>query len=180
MTLKTRFILPLLLALSGCVFIPDFYSPEMADGYSDAEKGIAAFNRADYQQALQFLAPAAEKGDIDAQYMVGMIHLYGLAGYKNSFAAQKWLTLAAQAGQRAAQEQLAFLYNDELSSVYNPIDAYHWFSTIIADRPQYQEKLNNLEWTLRSRGLLATAKTIPDPKKPRYKGVDYNSLFPLR
>lgn len=107
-------------------------------------------------------------------------YLYGLTGVKNSYAAQKWLTLAAQSGQRAAQEQLAFFYQDELMPLYNPINSYYWFSVIIGDHPEYREKMQNMEWTLRSRGLLATAQTMPKPVKKRYKGVDFNSLFPLR
>ena len=94
--------------------------------------------------------------------------------------AQKWLTLAADKGQRAAQEQLAFLYRDELTPLYNPINAYHWFSIIVGDNPQYLEHLQNLEWTLRSRGLLSTAQSLPRPKEKLYKGIDFNSLFPLR
>ena len=94
--------------------------------------------------------------------------------------AQKWLTLAANEGQRAAQEQLAFLYRDELTPLYSPVNAYHWFSVIIGDNPQHRENLENLEWPLRSRGLLATAQSLPRPREKLYKGIDFNSLFPLR
>ena len=80
----------------------------------------------------------------------------------------------------AAQEQLAFFYQDDLTPLYNPIDSYYWFSVIIGDHPEYREKMQNMEWTLRSRGLLSTAQSMPRPAEKRYKGVDYNSLFPLR
>ncbi len=172
-------IFPLLLFVSACAFIPNFFEPKLA-GHTGVEKGIEAFNTANYPQALHYLAQPAENGDMDAQYIVGMIHLYGLAGVKNSYAAQKWLTLAAQSGQRAAQEQLAFFYQDELMPLYNPINSYYWFSVIIGDHPEYREKMQNMEWTLRSRGLLATAQAMPKPVEKRYKGVDFNSLFPLR
>ena len=114
------------------------------------------------------------------QYLVGMIYLYGLAGVKHSYVAQKWLTLAAQAGQKAAQEQLAFFYKDDLTPLYNPIDSYYWFSVIIADHPEYRENMQNLEMILRTRGLLATTQSMPKPVEKRYKGVNFNSLFPLR
>jgi len=97
--------------------------------------------------------------------------------------AQKWLTLAAENGQTAAQELLAFLYRDELTPLYNPINAYQWFSVIIGNKPEHLDKLKTLEWSLRSRGLLATAQSnIPRPKENLYKGLklNYNSLFPLR
>lgn len=177
--MKALFFLPVFLWLSACVFMPDYFSTGFSP-HTNIEKGVAAFNTADYPDALKHLAEPAERGDMDAQYMVGMIYLYGLAGVKNSYAAQKWLTLAAQAGQRAAQEQLAFFYQDDLMPLYNPIDAYYWFSIIIGDHPEYRQKMRDLEWTLRSRGLLATAQAMPKPVEKRYKGVDFNALFPLR
>lgn len=167
------------LCLASCSIIEDYYG-EGPTPYSKKDKGVAAFEMSNYQTALDYLSEPAEKGDVDAQYMIGMIHMYGLNGKKNSYLAQKWLTLAARNGHRASQEQLAFLYRDELTPLYNPIDAYYWFSIIIEDMPQHIEKLQNLEWTLRSRGLLSTAQSIPRPKETMYKGVNYNSLFPLR
>ena len=150
---------------------------------TDMNRGMAAFDMANYPAALSYFGAAADQGDIDAQYMTGMIYMYGLAGTKNTYMAQKWLTLAAQEGQKAAQELLAFLYHDETTPLYNPINAYQWFSIIIGNNPQYQNKLQNLEWMLRSRGLLATAQSsMPQPKEYMYKGLElnYNSLFPLR
>ncbi len=180
MRFTTTVLLCALLTLSsGCALVPDFYTPDM-EAHTDTERGIEAFNTADYPKALKYMGPLADDGDPDAQYIVGMIYLYGLAGVKNTYTAQKFLTFAAQQGQRAAQEQLAFLYQDDLTPVYNPIDAYYWFSVIIGDHPQYRSKLENLEWTLRSRGLLEQARSMSKPIEPRYKGIDYNSLFPLR
>ena len=165
--------------LASCALVEDFLGFGSVP-VSQKEKGVAAFDMANYQTALDYLAEPAEKGDEDAQYLIGMIHLYGLNGKKNSYTAQKWLTLAAHNGHRAAQEQLAFLYRDELTPLYNPIDAYYWFSVIAEDMPQHIEKLQTLEWTLRSRGLLATAQSMPRPKEKLYKGINYNALFPLR
>lgn len=177
--MKKLFVFVLASFLTACALVEDYHTQQKPSN-SEMEKAIAAFDTANYPAALDYLAKPAEKGDSDAQYMVGMIYLYGLAGIKNSYMAQKWLTLAAENGQKAAQEQLAFLYRDELTPIYNPINAYHWFSVIIEDNPQYREKLQSLEWTLRSRGLLAIAQTMPRPKEKLYKGVNYNSLFPLR
>ncbi len=177
--MKSLLIFPVVLWLSACVLLPDPFSVGFT-AHTDIEKGLNSFNAADYPRALEYLSEPAQNGDMDAQYIVGMTYLYGLAGVKNSYAAQKWLTLAAQSGQRAAQEQLAFFYQNELTPLYNPIDSYYWFSVIIGDHPEYREKMQNMEWTLRSRGLLATAQSMPKPIEKRYKGIDYNSLFPLR
>ena len=179
MNMKKIFILFFVSFLSSCSVIEDYRSAETTP-ISKKERGIYAFDMANYQTSLDYLADPAEKGDVDSQYLVGMIHLYGLNGKKNSYLAQKWLDIAAQKGHRAAQEQLAFLYRDELNPLYNPVDAYYWFSIIIEDMPQHIEKLQNLEWSLRSRGLLAKAQSMPRPRETMYKGMNYNALFPLR
>lgn len=165
--------------LSSCALWEDYHFLTRTS-FTNFDKGVKAFDMANYQSSLQYLAQPAEQGNVDAQYMVGMIHMYGLAGTKNSYMAQKWLTMAANAGHRPAQEQLAFFYRDELTPLYNPINAYYWFNELIEERPQYLEKLQNLEWTLRSRGLLSTARSMPKPKASHYEGMDYNDLFPLR
>ncbi len=177
--MKKLIIFVLALFLTSCALIDDYSKPHQ-ESFTETEKGINAFDTANYQAALDYLIAPAEKGDADAQYIVGMIYLYGLAGTKNSYTAQKWLTLAAEEGHRAAQEQLAFLYDNELAPLYNPVNAYHWFSIIIGDFPQYRGKLQNLEWALRSRGLLSAAQTMPLPREKQYKGVNFNYLFPLR
>lgn len=102
---------------------------------------------------------------MDAQYMVGMIYLYGLAGVKNSYTAQKWLTLAAQSGQRAAQEQLAFFYQDDLTPLYNPIDSYYWFSVIIGDHPEYREKCRIWNGLCAAAACCQRRKACPDRLK---------------
>lgn len=176
--MKKLLAIVLFLSLTSCVLVEDYQHQETP--FSELDKGISAFNSADYQKAMHYLTGPAENGNPDAQYIIGMIYLYGLTDVKNLYMAQKWLTMAANEGQQAAQEQLAFLYRNEYTALYNPVNAYHWFSIIIGDNPQHQENLQNLEWTLRSRGLLATAQTLPQPKGKRYKGVNFNSLFPLR
>ena len=172
----------MLCLLTACSLIEDHLAGQ-DQMKTDMSQGISAFDSTNYPAALRHFSRAAEDGNVDAQYMVGMIYMYGLAGMKNSYMAQKWLNQAAQNGQEAAQELLAFLYRDEQTPLYNPVSAYQWFSIIIGNKPQYQEKLQNLEWTLRSRGWLSTAQaSMPRPKEYLYKGLElnYNSLFPLR
>ena len=177
--MKNLFALIFVFSLSACSFMSDIF-PDPVSGHSSVDKGITAFNTANYQQALEYMTEPAEQGNMDAQYIVGMIYLYGLSGVKDCYTAQKWLHQAAQSGQRAAQEQLAFLYMNRFTPLYNPIDAYFWFSVIIGDHPQHREEMQNLKWSLQNNGLLSEVDSIPMPEEKRYKGVDYNDLFPLR
>lgn len=162
--MKPLLLLPVVLWLSACVLVPDYFSTGFSP-HTKVERGIAAFNTANYPEALKYLAEPAENGDMDAQYMVGMIYLYGLAGVKNSYTAQKWLTLAAQSGQRAAQEQLAFFYQDDLTPLYNPIDSYYWFSVIIGDHPEYREKCRIWNGLCAAADYCQQRKACPDRSK---------------
>lgn len=166
--------------LSSCVFWPNDYSNW--NGGDSFKEGVTAFNTSRYALALEKLKEPAERGNIDAQYLMGLIYRYGLTGEKNSFLAEKYLNMAANNGQTAAQVQLAFLYQDRNAPLYNPLAAYRWFEIVVGSRPQYQQELQNLRWTLQTQGLLLKVKSldIPDPKFVYYRGVDYNDLFPPR
>ena len=87
--------------LTACALIEDHITGRDTL-QSEMSQGIASFDMSNYPAALSYFGAAADQGDIDAQYMVGMIHMYGLAGTKNTYIAQKWLTLAAENGQKAA------------------------------------------------------------------------------
>ncbi|HBO58934.1 MAG TPA: hypothetical protein DD624_03380 [Alphaproteobacteria bacterium] len=171
---KRLILCALMLFSTACVLLP---SDTLDAERTDVDRGRAAFERANYAQALEFLVPEAEKGDMDAQYTVGLIYRFGLIGEINSYLAQKYLLMAANQGHYAAQEQLAFLYSEPYQPLYNPIDAYHWYKVISARSSAYQAKLDDLHWYLKSRGLLEKAEKLPIPKEQRYHGINYNSLF---
>jgi TPR repeat protein len=52
---------------------------------------------------------AAEKGEPDAEYLVGMRHIRGKGVAKNPFTARGWLAKAAARGHEAARLELAKL-----------------------------------------------------------------------
>lgn len=167
------------MTLSSCIFLPNYFDDNQGFAHKKSQ-GFTLFEKANYKEALPYLAKDAERGDRDAQYMVALIHFYGLAGEKNGYLAQKWFTLAANQGHKPAQVQLAFLYKDEMSPLYNPLNAYHWFSLIVDDYPEYENHLRNLEVFLYRRGVLSEAKKMPRPYTDSYSGADFNSLFLLR
>lgn len=84
-----RILICCLLTLSaGCVFLDtDMISyGQKADGF---DEGVVAFNTSDYQAALRMLQAPAENGNVDAQYLLGLIYINGLAdGRRNSYMAE--------------------------------------------------------------------------------------------
>lgn len=79
---------------------------------------------------IKQLRARAEKGDVIAQYDLGLYYASGNTAAKNENEAQNWLTRAANQGDANAQYQLAKLY--ERTSYPDYIQAYKWFSLSLA------------------------------------------------
>jgi hypothetical protein len=69
---------------------------------ADFERGMAAYERGDYDIALQELTQPAEAGDADAQFMLGRMYARGAGVIQDFVEAYKWYNLAAAGGQRLA------------------------------------------------------------------------------
>lgn len=174
-----RFLFAFLLFLSGCILMEDFDFPNL--DRTEFGLGKEYFDHADYYTAKIHLEKAANQGDPDAQYMIGLMYLYGLGCERDLWNAQSYLQTAATAGHLWAQETLGRIYQDRYTPLYNPIDAYYWFSTAAKRNPGwYDAELNSLHANLAAKGLLEQLDAMPPIRDAYYKGVNYNSLFPYR
>lgn len=90
-----RRLLPLVLLAAGCHSAP-------TDGWS-------AYQRGDYATALATWKPAAESGDADAQFLVGVIFDEGQGVPPSRTEAAKWYRRAAEQGHAPAQTNLGVL-----------------------------------------------------------------------
>lgn len=83
------------------------------------DRGIAAYRNGEQAQAIKLLQPLAARGDVQAQYYLGLSHEY-------SPEAAKWLRKAAEKGHAKAQYFLYSLYRDGLGVTQDPAQASHW------------------------------------------------------
>ncbi len=60
----------------------------------------------DFKKALTWYQLAAEQGDADAQYKLGLIYSNGQGTPKDHKKASKWFQLAAKQGNKLAQSKL--------------------------------------------------------------------------
>lgn len=88
--MKVYLIVPVLMLLAGAVMAADF------------ERGLVAYERGEYQSALQELIQLGEAGDADAQYILGRMFARGDGVLQDFTEAYKWYNLAASRGQRLA------------------------------------------------------------------------------
>jgi hypothetical protein len=86
-----------------------------------------AFDRADYQTALNVWMQAAQAGDAEAQTNVGEIFEKGLGTSPNYQAAALWYEKAAEQGNTRAQFNLGTLYETGRGVGMDKVAALNWY-----------------------------------------------------
>jgi hypothetical protein len=106
-----------------------FYSVQGKAGEAELSAEGAMINPRNPAQAINWYLPAAEKGDVQAQYHLGF--LYGMPGdTQNAQAALKWLERAAAQGNMDAAAKLAFAYQQGIIAMPDPKRAYYWWCRV--------------------------------------------------
>lgn len=75
---------------------------------------------------------AAERGDKEAQYRVGMDYWTGWVVDKDESASFKWFLKSAQQGHLSAQEKVAQAYDQGRGVAKDPEQAFHWYQKAAA------------------------------------------------
>ena len=76
------------------------------------EDSVKAYRRGDYMTVYQLVKPQAEKGDADAQFILGYLYDEGKGVPQDYTEAAKWYGRAANQGNKAARHNLG-LINDQ-------------------------------------------------------------------
>jgi hypothetical protein len=116
---------------------PDTTAPSHAAG---AAEGTAAPAQTDVGLKLpddraitvQWYRENAEKGDLDAQYKLGLLHLTGKGALQDFGEAAKWLRLSADQGHPQAQYQLGLVYRVGHGVPIDQGQAYKWLNLAAA------------------------------------------------
>ncbi len=100
-------------------------APAKADAsFDDAMK---VYRDHDYTRAFHLLEPMAVQGNVEAAYLVGMMHEFGQGTVQSYAQAEVFLKKAAEAGNSEAQVRLAFLYADGHLGNDRGKNAADWF-----------------------------------------------------
>lgn len=134
-------------SLCACAF---FSSPYALDEKQTFERAVTAFNIGRYDEALKDFQEPVLSGNPDAMYMTGLIYLNGLTGEVDLKKAEKIFLRAANKGHYPSQIQLAYMYKNAQYALYDPAQAYYWFSVICEKDPAYEQEMDNLSWALES------------------------------
>ena len=90
---------------------------------AEASGGIAH----DFAEAAKWYRKAAEGGDLDAAFTLGMLFDKGHGVQKSSTEAAKWVEKAATSGDPEAQNYLGELYSRGIAGLPNPTNAAVWY-----------------------------------------------------
>jgi uncharacterized protein len=107
----------------------DAFDADRASSGPDRARDADALNDADRMASLE---RAAEEGDLDAQYALGMTLLSGQWGAQGNKHAAVWLQRAAERGHGLAQLQLGRLYRSGVGVPEDHAKAYLWLNLAAA------------------------------------------------
>ena len=115
--------LPVLLVAASLLLAAPFSSS--IAGVPD--KASKAINKGDFKTAVNEMRPAAENGDRDSQFMMGMFYDAGKGVAQDPAAAASWYRKAAEQDHLPAQLFLGVLYHNGEGVKQDYTEAARWF-----------------------------------------------------
>lgn len=141
---------------------------------ADMDGAWAAYDRGDYQAAADLFRAEAERGNADAQYMMGAIYNDGDIGPRDYATAAGWYSKAAAQGQPDAQNSLGYLYDFGLGVPRDQAKAEQLYESAAAAGNTLARNNIAYEWALGGRRLdealsYAREATAKLPKEGAYQ-----------
>jgi hypothetical protein len=96
----------------------------MAGPFEDA---LAAYERSDYAEAVKWFRLAADQGDVQAQFKLGVMYGDGRGVAQDHAEAVKWFRLAADQGDAGAQINLGLIYSIGRGVAQDHAEAVKWY-----------------------------------------------------
>jgi len=91
-----------------------------------ADPGFDAYNRGDYATAVQLWGSMAKRGEVSAQFNLGLMYLKGNGVGQDYKEGRKWLLKAARQGYARAQLGMGMIYLKGLGVQLDYVQAYMW------------------------------------------------------
>ena len=95
-----------------------------AGSYQD---GRDAYDVGNFDKAMAVWAPAAESGDADSQYGMGLLYSEGIVVPMDDLQALKWFGLAAEQGHGEAQYKLGVMHANGWGVPMSEVEAMKWY-----------------------------------------------------
>jgi hypothetical protein len=126
--MKTNKSIKQVLLAGMCLFA--LAGQALADPLADANR---VYEAGDYEQAAKLYGVLAGEGNVDAQYILGIMHRAGRGVPRDVGAAKKWYLLAAEQGHALAQFNLGWMYASGKGVPQDLVRSHMWFNIAIAN-----------------------------------------------
>jgi uncharacterized protein len=111
--------------LSILTFLDRILASADKDGDADwFERGVAAYTKKRYVQALDAWKRASTRGDMESDYRIGLLYARGEGVIRSLPDAGYWYRRAAEAGHTEAQYQLGLIYFNGANSAPQGLDCW--------------------------------------------------------
>lgn len=94
---------------------------------TDFERGLRAYAREEYVEAVRLFRLAANQGDAGAQVMLGIMYRDGQGVTQGFVEAVRWFGLAAEQGNATGQNRLGMMYSNSWGVAQDDVEAARWF-----------------------------------------------------
>ena len=141
------------------------------------DEGFRAYDRADYATALKLWSPLAERGNVKAQFYLGMFYHHSTGGRRNYTKARQWYQKAANQGHAKAQVNLGGMYDEGLGIPQNYALAAEWYRKAAEQgnvQGQYNLGLMHFYGTGVSRDYAKAAKLFRMAAAQGYRNAQFN------
>lgn len=112
--------------------------------WADAASGMQAFRNKDYAKAFEEWKAAADAGQAEAQFDLGVLYAQGLGVQRDLTVAERWYRKAAEQGNAEAEFALGQMYSRGWGVPRDEADALRWFQ--MANSPDTDGP--STDWTL--------------------------------
>jgi TPR repeat protein len=112
----------------GPIGLTPKHAPYVTEISPDYNSGVKAYDAKDYQLALMWLTPLADKGHAKARYYVGWMYQNGLGVAKDHSKAADLYRLAAEQNDSSSQAELGYLYQMGLGVAPDDNLAVQWYA----------------------------------------------------
>lgn len=93
----------------------------------DFDAGKAAYDRGDFDSAVEEFLPLGEQGNAKAQFALGVMYQFGKGVSQNHPGAVRWYRLAAEQGHARAQYHLGEMYGTGSGVPQNFVESARWY-----------------------------------------------------
>lgn len=97
-------------------------------GRKNWQEGITAYKAGDYPSAFVKFKAFAVKGDLDAQFFLGVMYSRGQGVEQDFQQSLKWYLKAAEQGDMQAQSKLGVMYGNAQGIPQDLVQAHKWYS----------------------------------------------------